>query len=60
MVPPGEGVPFWTLNNSDLMVLVAGDRGKVSSSAPFNFTKSHNTVLQFDNENEVGRELERK
>ena len=53
-IPPGEVVPFWTLNDSELMVLVAGDRGKASSSPPFSFKKPDNTVLQFDNSNEVG------
>lgn len=52
-IPAGGMVPFWTLNDSELMVLVAGDHGKPSSSVPFNFKKSDNTVLQFDSSNEV-------
>lgn len=52
-IPPGEVVPFWTLNNSEMMVLVAGEEKTVSSSPPFNFKKSDNTVLQFDSRNEV-------
>ncbi len=55
-IPPGEVVPFWTLNDSEKMVLVVdvkGKKKKPSSSVPFNFKKSDNTVLQFDGSNEV-------
>ena len=45
-------MPFWTLTNTDKMILVAGE-GKKSSSPPFNFKKSDNTVLQFHDSNEV-------
>lgn len=57
-IPPGDVVPFWTLNASELMVLVAGKKGKASSSAPFNFKRPDNTVLQFDNTNEASCYIE--
>ena len=56
-VPPGGVVPFWTLNGAERMVLVVGGQGKgkkkTSSSVPFNYKKSDNVVLQFDDNSEV-------
>ncbi len=51
-LPPGEVIPFWTLVDSNKMVLIAGE-GEKGSSLPFNYKKTDNIVLQFDNSNEV-------
>ena len=52
LLPPGDVVPFWTLANTDRMVVMTGE-GKESTSDPFLFKRPANLVLQFSNKNKV-------
>jgi len=56
LLPPGDVVPFWTMTNTDRMVVVTGE-GEESTSDPFLFKSTANLVLQFSNNNTVSRHV---